>query len=436
MNELDAKPRSAARCKGLLVILDGLGDRPSPALDGRTPLEAAETPAFDALLARGQGGQVDPLFPGMPVDTHTGVAALMGVQPRQLVRIARGPVEAIGAGLEFESGDILLRCNFATLERDGTGYLILDRRAGRIRTGTEELAASLGEMELPGGVRGLLRAGTQHRAVLRLRGESLSPRISDTDPGAGSSEERMLSCRALKPGNVRAERSAAAVNAFVERAAELLDRHPINARRVARGLRPANGILSRNAGALGRIRGLANELGLRTAVVAGEKTLHGIGRLLGYQLVRDERFTALADSDLTAKAEAAQAALRDHDLVFLHIKAPDICSHDLSPDGKREVLERIDTALASLISDPALAIAISGDHSTDSNTGRHSGDPVPTILTAPAGRQDDVVQFGERTCAHGALGRIRAAGLFVSLLEAMGALDNYHPGLAEFIRGG
>ena len=79
--------------KGLIIILDGLGDRPCPCPDfnGRTALEVADTPFMDGLLSRGCCGLVDPLHPGVPVDTHTGCGALMGIVPEDLRQLERGP---------------------------------------------------------------------------------------------------------------------------------------------------------------------------------------------------------------------------------------------------------------------------------------------------------------------------------------------------------
>ncbi len=83
--------------KGLLIVFDGLGDLPAPALGGATPLEAARTPRLDRLVEGGLCGLVDPLIPGVPVSTHTGTATLLGMAPAAARVLARGPVEAAGA---------------------------------------------------------------------------------------------------------------------------------------------------------------------------------------------------------------------------------------------------------------------------------------------------------------------------------------------------
>ncbi|MHC4959235.1 MAG: alkaline phosphatase family protein, partial [Planctomycetota bacterium] len=204
----------AAPSKGVLVILDGLGDLPSERLLGRTPLEAAATPVLDGWASRGVCGIVDPLFPGAPVGTQTGCGALMGMALRDLERLARGPVEASGVGLDLEPGEVALHANFATLADDGVG--ILDRRAGRISEGTEELAAAIDGLELDG-VTTRFRAATQHRAVLSLRGPALSPAVSDTDPGAGAASMRVVPCAPQVKGKA-ATRTAALINRWTAEA--------------------------------------------------------------------------------------------------------------------------------------------------------------------------------------------------------------------------
>ena len=416
--------RTTVRFKGLVVILDGLGDRPQTVLEGRTPLEAAATPALDALAARGLCGLVDPVIPAMPVGTHTGVAVLLGMPTADALQLPRGPVEAAGIGLETAPGDLLLRCNFATLEAGDAadGLRILDRRAGRIAEGTDQLAGDLGELELGGGIVATVHPATQHRAVLRLRGEGLRPEVSDCDPGGGRAFAGVLTSRALVPD---AEATAAVLNRFTAAAFQRLDDHPVNRGRRAAGLPPANGLLCRGAGQVGNgVRNLVAHCGLKGAVVAGEKTVLGLGRLLGYDTVSDSRFTSLPDTDLYAKAAAVDQALEDHDLVFLHIKAPDICAHDHDAEGKRDFLERVDHALRPLL-ERELAVVVSADHSTDTLTGRHTGDPVPTLLAYPGGRRDAVERYDESACMGGGLGRIDGAALIRSLLDAMGALRNF-----------
>ena len=414
------------RCgKGVLLILDGLGDRGQPLFDGATPLEAAETPNMDRLVHGGQGGLVDPLFPGVPVGTHTGTGILLGIPPADIVRLARGPIEAAGIGLRGPDGELLIRANLATLEPTADGLRISDRRAGRISGAeVEELTRELQRIDLGNGIHAGLHPATGHRAVLSLQGAGLSARISDTDPGeTGPVAVPLPPCRPLDE-SAEAAVTAAALNHASLIIHQHLQQHPLNRRRQAAGLPPANGIICRSPGTRQPARGLTRHLGLEAALIAGESTVIGLGHLLGLKVYSDPRFTSLPDTDLAAKIGRAVTALGDNDLVFIHVKGPDICAHDRDAAGKRDLLQRIDRALAPLLGEDVV-IGITGDHSTDCNSGRHTGDPVPSLLYFRAGRRDRCHRFDEAGCAGGGLGRLSGTGFLCALLDAMGAMHKF-----------
>jgi 2,3-bisphosphoglycerate-independent phosphoglycerate mutase len=343
----------------------------------------------------------------------------MGLNPDDATSLGRGPVEAAGVGLSLDPGDVALRCNLATLEKRGRDLVILDRRAGRPTTDTQVLCESLQHVALAEGVTATLRAATQHRAVLRLSGVRLSPSVGNTDPGdAAQVPTRLWRCRPASPSDPWAARTAAAINQFIDVAFESMVAHPANRQREQRGEPPITGVITRGAGALVPMRNTVRDRRLRTAVVAAECTVLGLGRLFDFTLVTDPRFTALTDTDLDAKIEAARSALETHDLVFVHIKGADVCSHDQKPRDKRDFLEQVDAALAPLLERDCV-VAVSADHTTDSNTGAHTGDPVPSLIYVPGGEPDGVQDFGETACRDGGLGRLLATSFLDAVFQAM-----------------
>ncbi len=252
--------------KGVLLIIDGLGDLPIPELDGKTPLEAAYTPVLDQLAGSGQYGLVDPITPGETANTHSGTGMIMGLLSNQADRLSRGPVEAAGAGKVLEPGDVAIRANFASLEPLQDGFRVVDRRAGRITSGTDELAALLNDMDLGDNIRGSLLPTDQHRGALILTGPGLEASVSDTDPGNKSMPARLKKCEALTPG---AELTASKINRFIAEAHQRLVDHPINIARVRDGHLPANGILTRGAGTMFELDNTLHKLGLDVAVKTG-----------------------------------------------------------------------------------------------------------------------------------------------------------------------
>ena len=412
------------RLKGLIIILDGLGDRPNPKLGGLTPLEYASTPILDQLAQNGQSGLMDPLLPGLPVDTHTGVGILFGLPPDDAVKLCRGPIEASGIGLVSREGDLLFRSNLATVEKQGAHYRIRDRRAGRISQDVIPLCDALHNIQVGDGITASLYPATQHRCVLRLRGLELSAMVSDTDPGGNNIEKGILGCHAICTTDKDAVRTAQAVNRFIEKSHDILNSHPVNSDRVRAGELPANAVITRGAGVHRDFRNLHAYLDLSAAVVAGESTIIGLGKLLGFLTINDPAFTSLPDTDLDRKLYLAMEAMQTHDLVYIHIKGMDIAAHDRDPKAKADLISRFDSALGR-IDTSDLVVGICADHSTDSHYGEHSGDPVPVTIYNPLGRKDRVDRYNETDCISGSLGRITAQGFLISVLDAMGCLSNF-----------
>jgi len=403
--------------KGVLLIIDGLGDLPIPALAGKTPLEAAHTPVLDRLAGSGLYGLVDPIIPGEIANTHSGTGMLMGLLSDQADRLCRGPVEAAGAGKVLEPGDVAVRANFASLEPLQNRFRVLDRRAGRITTRTDELAALLGDIDLGDHICGSLLSTDQHRGALILTGPGLDSSISDTDPGNKSMPARLKNCVALTPA---AELTASKINRFIAEAHQRLVDHPINIARVSDGLLPANGILTRGAGTFFELDNTLLRLGLDVAVVSGCNTVRGLGRIFGFNAIVDSRFTATVNTDLHAKIATLVSALHDHDMVFIHVKAPDICSHDLQPLVKRDFLQRLDVSLQPLLKTGAV-IAVAADHTTNSNTGFHTADPVPALIYEPKpGYAGAPVEFGESQCRQGNMERQLSGEFLSTVLQTMG----------------
>jgi 2,3-bisphosphoglycerate-independent phosphoglycerate mutase len=409
--------------KGVMIILDGLGDRGIPGFGGKTPLESAVTPNMDSLASEGQTGLIDPISPGVPLDTHTAMALLFGLPDREAMQLARGPVEAAGSGLPLDPEAIYFRGNMATLDLSLSRPAILDRRAGRIDTELDSLLEDLKGIKLGNSTQASVYQATQHRVVVEITGPALSPSVTATDPGSGLSHLGLLECRAQHADDVAASNTAQIVNRLSRLFSERLSPHPVNRQRRDKQLPVANGILLRNPGRPPKPETRLAKLGLKTAVVAGEKTILGLADLLGYDCLTDERFSCRDDTDIAKKLILARSATRQYDLVYLHIKAPDICSHDLDPKGKKAFLEKFDYAL-DLLTGEELVIGITGDHSSDSNTGRHTGDPVPGLLYAPMGRVDKTHDFSEASCGIGGLGRISSRSFFVTMLDMMNRLNN------------
>ncbi|MCS7145189.1 MAG: 2,3-bisphosphoglycerate-independent phosphoglycerate mutase [Nitrososphaerota archaeon] len=406
--------------KILLILLDGVGDRPSKVLNGLTPLQAARIPFLNGLAREGANGLMDPVSPGIPVGSDTGHLAILGYDPYKYYP-GRGPFEALGAGIRLKPGDVAFRCNFATVSGDTK---VVDRRAGRISSQeAAQLVEALSEVKEVDGVEVILKHTVEHRSVLVLRGE-VSDKITDVDPHKDN-----LDFVWPKPTDETREAkwTAEALTKLLRRYREILEAHPVNIKRREAGLPTANMLLPRGAGMMPSLPPLSVRFGVKGAVIAGAALYKGVCSSAGMDVVEAPGATGTLNTDLNSKFKTAFETLRNYDFVFLHIKGTDTAAHDKDPLTKASFLEKIDAWFTKNFNPPGaeFIICVTGDHTTSSLSGEHRGDPVPVLIWGYGVRIDPVDRFNEVDAARGALGRIKGTDLMNILMDLANKTEKF-----------
>jgi 2,3-bisphosphoglycerate-independent phosphoglycerate mutase len=405
---------------GLLLIADGLGDRPVPELDGRTPLEAALTPTLDALVGEGEAGLMDPVAPGVRGGSDTGHLSILGYDPYKYYT-GRGPFEAMGIGLPVQRGDISFRCNFSTVDDN---LVVIDRRAGRITEGTAELARALDGMQFED-VTCLFKESVAHRAALVLHGPGLGEHVTDVDPHADG--ERIWEARPSQPDEASAK-TARILNQFVQRSYQILNALPLNQQRRAAGLPPANIVLPRGIGVSPHLQPFNEARGVRSACIVEVGLVKGIGQYLGMDVIDVPGSTAGLDTDTEAIGRAVVEANREHNFILCNVKGPDVAGHDSNALGKVAIIEKIDRMVDQIMqaTNGELVIAVTGDHSTPVTYGDHTGEPCPILFWGQGVvRPDACTAFGERPVIGGGVGRIRGLDVVNIMTSYMGIQEKY-----------
>ncbi len=399
--------------KVLMLILDGLGDRPCRGLGWLTPLQAAEIPSLDLMASKGLTGLLHPVDVGVPPGSDTGHLSIFGYD---VVREypGRGVLEALGEGVDLGQG-VAFRANFATVKQVNGKLVVIDRRAGRISgEDAEELAKEIEEMDLLNGeVKAEFRHTLEHRGFLVLRGEGLHPEVTDADP-----HEVGYPVIEPQPLVSRAEKTAKALSEFLREAYMRLKDHEVNRRRESEGKPPANIVLPRGGSSKVSLESFQDRWGFRPAAVAAGPLYKGVARALGFDVYHPPGATGLPDSDFDAKVSKAIDLLEEYDFVFVHVKGTDTASHKRDPELKKRVIERVDLALERLVDPPEdLLIVVTGDHSTPSELGKHTGDPVPILFYGKGLRRDDVPNFDEMSVILGALGHLKGRDVMPLVLN-------------------
>ena len=393
--------------KILFVVLDGAADRPTVA--ATTPLKAATTPFFDRLAQDGILGIMDVIAPGTPPGSDTAHLSLLGY-PVDKVYTGRGPFEAAGVGIKVRPGDIAFRGNFATV-KDG---IVVDRRAGRIDD-TKSLSDAIRE-QLDLDCEFLFKESAGHRAVLVLRGEGLSPKITQTDP------KHVGPFLYSKPiaKDASARRTAKIVNDFTRQVSLILGNHPVNVERSRSNLLPANAVLLRGVGSVPHLVPFEKRTGLKAAVIAATALVIGIGILTGMTYIPTKGATGHIDSNIDEKVKNVNEALKRYTFVLLNIKGADEAGHDGDFNAKTHFLERVDRALSNLEIDDETLVVITADHTTPISLKEHSGDPVPFLIRGQGVRADQTSVFNEYIAATGGMDRICGRDIMPVLTDLLG----------------
>jgi len=426
--------------KLIFIVIDGGADRPIEKLGYKTPFEVANTPNLDFLSRNGING-IMKILP-IPPESDEAVLSLLGFDVFE-VYTGRGPLEAIGAGLNFKDGDLALRCNFATVKDTN----ILDIRAGHITTEeAKELEWAINEKVKLTGAEFEFKSTVGYRGVLVIRSKhKLSSRISNTHPGYNlqffepvwdkykeskgvplsfaikKPVMQMASCMPLERSK-EAAFSARLVNEFIHKSRYVLENHPVNRRRLAENKPPANIILTRDAGTeIPKLYNFYERYGMRWACFADMPVERGIAQLCGMDVIPMPESTGDIKRDMFIRATALIRNLHFYDAFYIHLKGPDPYAHIGDVEGKIKAIEEIDknffTLLLSNIDFENTIVAVTCDHSTPCELKAHSEDPVPIMIAGSEIPPDNTPYFSESTCAKGYLGKISAKYLLPYLIK-------------------
>jgi 2,3-bisphosphoglycerate-independent phosphoglycerate mutase len=374
--------------KFVIVIPDGASDQPIPALDGLTPLGAARIPEMDRVASEGIIGRSrnvpDRFLPASDVAT----LSLFGYDPEKYYT-GRAPLEAAAMDIELGPDDWAVRCNLMTI-RDGK---LTDFTAGHItsaegRSLMETIQGELGRPPIE------FHPGVSYRNLMIYRGlPGTSPftDITVTDPPHDHPDQPVANHLPRGPG-------ADLLVDLMHRANPVLAAHPVNRARALAGKSPANAIWLWGQGRAPRMPTFAETRHLNGAIISAVDLVRGVGVLAGWTRIDVPRATGYLDTDYAAKGRYGIEALATHDIVCVHVEAPDEASHEGRHAAKVEALERIDTDIVGPIRRALEAydrwrILISPDHSTLLRTRAHDRAPVAWAMAgtglAPSGRTYD-----------------------------------------------
>ena len=421
--------------KLIYAVIDGMGDLPIPELGNRTPLEAANTPNMNFLAKNGQTGLMYTVGKGVAPESDAAVISLLGYDPFKY-STGRGIIEAVGAGIKVENGDLALRCNFATL---GRGREILDRRVARTLSTEEAAKLSRDANEqvklesCPATFKFTNTLG--HRAVLVIHNKAcpLSSKITNSDPaytivdglGVATPDVEMVLKECEPMDDTQGARmSADLVNEFIRKTHELWENHPINKKRAAEGKLKANVVLTRDASdRLPNFFNINKRYNVNFAALADMQAENGIARLAGMDAALLPPPTGNLKSDCELRVKRLMDLMPDYDCFYIHLKGPDEPGHDGNCHRKTDVISAIDEHFfGNLLNEISLGetiICVTSDHATPCALKVHSDTPVALLVSGGNVKDEKVEKFSERECIKGSLGVLDCGWMLMPKLMEM-----------------
>ena len=355
--------------KYVIIIPDGAADYPLDCFDGKTILQAAEIPNTDKISINGKQGIVQTVPPDMPPGSDVAQMSLLGYDPVQYYP-GRAPIEAAAQGIKLAQDEWVFRCNLVTIA-DGK---MADHSAGHIST--EEAARLIRELEAALGRQDVrLYTGVSYRNLCVIGGVKFDVETQPPHDIIGQKVSK----------NLPHGKNADFLNDIMARSQKLFENHEINRVRRDLGENPVSGVWLWGQGQAAHLESFKKRFGLKGAAVTAVDLVKGLAKLIGFDVIDVPGATGYFDTNYVGKADAAIKALHDHDLVFVHIEAPDEAGHSGNAELKKKTVEMIDKHVVGPVYEAlqkyeSWRLLVMPDHPTPVETRAHTDDPVPFAM--------------------------------------------------------
>ena len=378
--------------KYAIIIPDGCADEPQESLQGRTPLQAADLPAMDAVARAGVVGHSSNVPESLAPGSDVANLSLMGYDPLTHFT-GRAPLEAAAQGIELGPEDWAVRCNLVTIE----DQVMRDFTAGHI--GTPEAAALLeSAQETLGSENVQFYPGVSYRNLLVWRNHG---RAAPFSPDTRTTPPHDLTDKSVADGYPRGPGSDL-LNEMMSQSLSIFQEHPVNVARRAAGKPPATNIWLWGLGSTPKLAAFAELHGIRGAMITAVDLLRGLAELIGWRRIEVPGATGYTDTDYAAKGRYAIEALNEVDLVCVHVEATDEASHEGDLEAKIKALEEIDRHIVNPVHQALkelgeYRILVSPDHPTPLRTKTHSHGYVPWAIAGSGIAPDGAAGYDDPT---------------------------------------
>ena len=363
--------------KYIILVGDGMADRPIRKIGYKTCLQKAATPNMDKIASEGKVGRIRTIPRGFPLGSDVANLSILGYDPSKYYS-GRAPFEAAYRGVSLKRGDVAYRCNLVTLKlsksKDINMAVMEDYSAGHISTREAKILIKVVNRKL-GGNKIIFYPAVSYRHLMVWKNGKDKTHCTPPHDITGR-----------KIGSYFPEGDGEVIlREFIEKSTEILTLHSVNRKRISRGLRPANSIWLWGQGKKPAILKFKAKYGLKGALISAVDLTKGLGVCAGFDVINVKGATGYLDTNYLGKAKAALNALKTKDIVYLHVEAPDEAGHNGDIKAKIKAIEDFDskvvgTVLKGIKKFKEYSILLLPDHPTPVNLMTHTDEPVPFAI--------------------------------------------------------
>jgi len=377
--------------KYIVVLGDGMADKPIEELGSKTPLEYAKTPTMDALAAVGEIGMVHTVPNGMKPGSDTANLSVLGYNPKKYYS-GRSPLEALSIGVSMKDTDIALRCNVVTLSEEEENYedrTIIDHSSDEISTEEAAILLEAVKKELQTEIYKFY-VGTSYRHLLIWDKGEVVDLVPPHDVLGQKIGDKLPENKKLRE--------------MMKKSYDILVNHPINLERKKKGLNPANSCWFWGAGTKPALSSFKEKTKKSGAMISAVDLLKGIAVGASMKVITVDGANGGLHTNYEGKAEAAVKVLTEdgYDFVYVHVEAPDEMGHQGSIKKKVKAIENLDQRVIKPIvqgindSGEDYRMVILPDHPTPICIRTHTGDDVPYLLFDSRRNENHTWKYNEK----------------------------------------
>jgi len=371
--------------KYAIIVPDGAADEPIEQLDNQTIFEAANIPNIDRISIEGKLGIVKTIPKGLEPGSDVAQMSLLGYDPARYYS-GRAPIEAVAQNIDLAPADWVFRCNLVTICDD----IMTDHSAGHISTEEagkliEDLNTHIGNDHIR------FYPGVSYRHLLVINDCDFNVQTYPPHDHIGAAKNKIL------PRGQGAEM----LIDLMARSNQLFIDHEINKVRKDLGENQVSSIWLWGHGKKAKMESFEKKFGQKGAVITAVDLVRGLAKLINFDLIEVPGATGFVDTNYSGKAQAAIDALDNHDIVFVHIEAPDEAGHCGNYNMKKKAVELIDKLIVGPVHERMkkfdnYRILVAPDHPTPVNNGAHTSDPVPFAIAGPGVQGIMSLPFSEK----------------------------------------